>query len=202
MKLFFSPASPYVRKVMAIAHETGQADRIELLDSAASPVKRDQRIVALNPTGKVPALILDDGTALYDSRVICQYLDALHDGPRMYPAEGPARWDTLKREALADGLLDAALLARYETVMRPTEKLWPEWLVGQMDKIGSSMDTMNEEVAGRSDIDAGQIACACALGYIDFRFPDHEWRTRRTNLAGWFADFSKRQSMIATFPSG
>lgn len=202
MRLFFSPASPYVRKVMVLAHETGLADRITHVDCAASPVARDPSIVKVNPTGKIPALILDDGTALYDSRVICQYLDTLHGGTRMYTAGGPARFDVLTREALADGLLDAALLARYETVMRPAEKLWPEWLQGQMDKIDSSLDRMAATVAGRQDIDAGQIACACALGYLDFRFPDHDWRSSRPRLAEWFEGMARRESMVETMPKG
>jgi len=202
MRLFYSPASPYVRKVMVLAHETGLADGIEHIDCAASPVARDQSIVAFNPTGKIPALILDNGTTLYDSRVICQYIDTLHTGKRMYPAEGPKRFDVLTREALADGLLDAALLARYETVMRPPEKLWPEWLQGQMDKIDSSLDRMEETVASRHDMDAGQIACACALGYLDFRFPDHDWRSSRPRLAEWFEGISKRASLDATMPQG
>ena len=197
MKVYFSPFSPYVRKVMMVAAETGQT--VEKLDSAASPIQRDQTIVAKNPTGKVPTAILDDGSALYDSRVITRWLDAQHDGPRMYP-EGDALWTVLRREAVADGLLDAALLARYETAMRPAEMLWQEWLTGQMDKINSSLDQMESEAAGFQGVDAGLIAIACALGYLDFRFPDHDWRTGRPALSGWFGDFSKRASMQDTRP--
>jgi len=202
MKLFYSPTSPYVRKVLAIAYETGQVDRIEMLDCAAHPITRDQSIVAVNPTGKVPALVLDDGTALYDSRVICQYLDGQNSTAEMYPSEGPARWDTLKRESLADGLLDAAILARYEAVARPGEKLWQDWLDGQMEKIGSSIDQMALEVTGKDGIDAGDIACACALGYMDFRFSDHEWRSIYPALADWFAVISERPSMKETLLKG
>jgi glutathione S-transferase len=200
MKLYYSPASPYVRKVRVIAHETGQSDDIELLDCAPSPVKRDTSITPHNPTGKIPTLVLDDGTELYDSRVITQYLDSRHGGPKLYPDAGPQRWTVLRREALADGLLDAALLARYETVLRPTELQWTDWRQAQMEKIDASMDKLNEEIQGAEGIDAGVIACACALGYIDFRFQDHEWRSTRAALADWFAAFSKRASMLATRP--
>lgn len=199
MKLFHSPASPYVRKVMVIAHETGQS--VETLASAASPIDRDQTIVAKNPTGKVPTALLDDGTALYDSRVICAWLDAQHSGAKMYP-EGAARFDALRREALADGLLDAALLARYETVMRPAEKLWPEWLQGQMDKIDSSLDVMDADAAGYDQIDAGWIAVGCALAYLDFRFPDHDWRSGRGALAEFYKTIGARPSFKATAPEG
>ncbi|WP_447554393.1 glutathione S-transferase [Vreelandella sp. EE22] len=197
MKVFFSPASPYVRKVMMVAHETGQS--LEKLDSAASPINRDSNIVAHNPTGKVPTAILPDGSALYDSRVICRWLDAQHDGSRMYP---DGDWDVPRREALADGLLDAALLARYETVMRPEEKIWPEWLQGQMDKVASSLDVMEAESSQLTSVDAGTIAIGCALAYLDFRFPDYYWRDERPTLASWFKSFSQRPSFLQTQPVG
>lgn len=197
MKLFFSPASPYVRKVMVLAHETGQT--VEKLSSQASPVERDMTIVKENPTGKVPTAILDDGQPLYDSRVITRWLDAQHDGRKMYP-EGEAVWTALRREALADGLLDAALLARYETAMRPSELLWAEWLDGQMGKINSSLDQMNAEAASYSGVDAGLIATGCALGYLDFRFPDLDWRSGRPALTDWYDSFASRPSMKETAP--
>lgn len=197
IKVFFSPASPYVRKVMMVAHETGQS--LEKLDSAASPINRDSSIVAHNPTGKVPTTILPDGSALYDSRVICRWLDAQHEGSRMYP---DGDWDVPRREALADGLLDAALLARYETVMRPEEKIWPEWLQGQMDKVASSLDVMEAESSQLTSVDAGTIAIGCALAYLDFRFPDYYWRDERPTLASWFKSFSQRPSFLQTQPTG
>ncbi len=197
MKVFFSPFSPYVRKVMVVAHETGQD--VEKLDSAASPVARDTTIVAKNPTGKVPTALLDDGAPLYDSRVITRWLDAQHQGTRMYP-EGEALWPVLRREALADGLLDAALLARYETAMRPSDLLWQDWLDGQIAKIESSLDQMEAEAESFEGIDAGLIAIACALGYLDFRFPDNDWRSGREALDTWYSRFSERPSMLDTRP--
>ncbi|PLW77951.1 glutathione S-transferase family protein [Cohaesibacter celericrescens] len=198
MKLFYSPASPYVRKVMMMALETGQ--KVEKLSQSGSPVNRDLAIVEHNPTGKVPTVILDSGETLYDSRVITRWMDEQHDGTPMYP-DAPRLWTVLRREALADGLLDAALLARYETVMRPQDKLWPAWLEGQMLKIDASLDQLETEVESFVDIDAGLIAIGCALGYLDFRFSDLGWRDARPALDTWFKTFSMRNSMIETKPS-
>ncbi|MEX0759342.1 MAG: glutathione S-transferase [Tistlia sp.] len=204
MKLFHSPASPYVRMVMALAIETGQAAKIERLPSAAVPVKPDQTIRVHNPTGKVPTAILDDGTVLFDSRVICEYLDAQHPGERLFPAEGAARWQALTLFALAQGLLDAALLARYELAMRPAEKRWDEWLAGQLGKIDASVAALEaewiEHLEGRFDI--GALGVACALGYLDFRFPERDWRKAAPRLAAWFESVAERPALKETRPQG
>lgn len=197
MKLFHSPASPYVRKVMVIAHETSQS--VETIPASMTPVARSAEVTAQNPLGKVPTAITDDGP-LYDSRVICAWLDAQHDGAPLYPAAGPARWAALRREALADGLLDAALLARYEGFLRPEALRWPEWMQGQMDKVSASLDALEQESGGYAGIDAGLIAVGCALGYLDFRFAALDWRSAHPALAAWHEDFAKRPSMIATRP--
>src|SRR3546814_589502 len=126
MKLHYSATSPYVRKVMAVAIEAGLDGKLDKVAAAASPVGVNDTLNRDNPLGKVPCLVTDDGQALFDSRVICEYLDSLAGG-RLFPASGPARWTALRRQAQGDGLLDAALLARYETAMRPGEKLWQEW---------------------------------------------------------------------------
>ena len=130
MRLHHNIASPYVRKVMAVAIETGLEDRLEPVSRMMTPVKPDAGLVEDNPLGKIPCLVTDDGAVLYDSPVICEYLDSLHDGPKMFPA-GPARWTALRRQAEGDGILDAALLVRYETFLRPEERRWPEWIEGQ-----------------------------------------------------------------------
>ena len=130
MKLFFSPTSPYVRKCLIAAHELGLVDRIQLLPSSAHPVQRDARIIASNPLGKVPTLITDQGQALYDSRVICEYLDQLAGGGKLFPAAGPARWSALTLQALGDGILDGALLARYEDAARPEPLRWSDLAYG------------------------------------------------------------------------
>jgi glutathione S-transferase len=204
MKLFFSSASPYVRMVMAVAHEAGLTDRIEKLPAAANPVTQDQSIVAHNPTGKVPTLLTDEGLALYDSRVICEYLDAQGTGAKLFPAEGAARWKALVLLAAANGLLDAALLARYETAMRPEALRWDEWVAGQKQKIAKSLAEFEakwmETLSGPVTI--GPLAVACALGYLDLRFADFGWRDQAPKLAAWYADFAQRPSMTATVPEG
>lgn len=205
MKLFHSAASPYVRMVMATAWESGQVEDIELLPSAVLPVKADQTVLPHNPLSKVPTAILDDGSALYDSRVICEYLDAQRkEGPRLFPAEGPARWRALTLFALAQGLLDAALLARYEGVLRPAEKRWDDWLAGQMAKIDAALAELERNWVGHLEgtLDIGAIGVACALGYLDFRFADHDWRGKAPKLAAWYEGFAERRSLKETQPTG
>ncbi|MCA2012066.1 glutathione S-transferase [Cereibacter sphaeroides] len=200
MKLYFSPASPYVRKVLASAHLLGLADTVELLPSAASPVARDMTIAPTNPLGKVPTAFLDDGTALIDSRTICEYLHEQAPQKDLFPA-GAARWEALRLHAIADGLLDAALLARYEVAMRPEELRWSDWLTGQMGKIDAAVAALEASVhqlEGREDI--GSITTGCALGYLDFRFPDHDWRSNAPKLAQWWAAFSQTAPMAQTVP--
>lgn len=201
MKLFYSPASPYARKVLVLAHETGLIDRIEVTAATASPTGSAAEVAAHNPLGKIPALVLEDGTALYDSRVICEYLDGLSTGPRLFP-EGEARWDALTRQALADGLLDAALLTRYERVLRPEAQRWDAWEAGQIGKIGAALDRFETLAADLPALDIGTVAMACALGYLDLRFPDLAWREGRPALAAWFATMERRPSMTATVPKG
>lgn len=202
MKLHYSPASPFVRKVMICARELGLAARIETLPAAAHPVNRDGSIIASNPLGQVPTFFADDGTVLYDSRVICEYLDTLAGGG-LFPKAGPARWNALVEQSLADGLLDAALLTRYERVARPDALKWPEWEAGQIDKIRCALDKFEADAAGfGSRLDIGTITIACALGYLDFRFPELGWREGRKALAGWFETISARPSVAATVPQG
>ncbi len=198
MKIFYSAASPFARKVMVCAAELGL--ELERLPAAAGPVKRDPAIIAENPLGQVPTLVTDDGTALYDSRVICEFLNHHGEG-RLFPTTGKSRWQALVEQALGDGMLGASLLARYETVLRPGEKHWPEWYDGQMDKVRTGLDQLvawAPEFGARVDI--GTITIACALGYLDFRYPDYAWRNGREGLAAWFDKFGARPSMAATKP--
>lgn len=200
MKLLYARTSPYVRKVLVLAHETGQAESIEIVPVAAVPTERNPDTVGHNPLGKVPTLVLDDSTALFDSRVICEYLDARSAGPRLFP-DGEARWDALARQALADGLLDAALLLRYERVLRPAAARWDAWEAGQVAKIAGALDRIEATLAGpASALDIGAVATACALGYLDFRFPDLGWRTGRPDAAAWYEAFGQRPSMQRTTP--
>lgn len=200
MKLFHSPTSPFVRKCLVLAHELGIADRIEIVPSNAHPVTRDLSIIAKNPLGQVPTLVTDDGMVLYDSRVICEYLNDLGDGD-LIPADGPERYDVLVQQALADGMLDAALLARYETAARPEELRWTGWLTGQLDKIATGFLELEARASGFDDrVDLGTISFACMLGYLDFRFASLNWRDGRPNTAAWYEWFHGRDSMMATRP--
>jgi glutathione S-transferase len=200
IELFYAPTSPYVRKVMACAIELGIADRIVKLPSAAHPLKRDARIASFNPLAKVPAAKLADGTLLFDSRVICEYLDDLGHGS-LFP-RGPERWKVLTEQALGDGLLDAALLTRYENTCRSDEIRSAEWIDGQMTKIAAALDEMENSVASfGARVSIGSLTIACALGYLDFRFASFDWRSSRPALTDWFATVSERPSLRDTFPA-
>ena len=200
MRLHHSYASPYVRKVMVVAIETGQQDELELTARKVSPVAPLAEVIRDNPLGKVPCLVTDDGQALFDSRVICEYLDSRHDRPKLFPA-GPARWTALRRQAQADGILDAGILARYETVLRPEERRWPDWIAGQKAKIARALDALEGEADSFGDtVDIGTIAVGCALGWLDFRYAADDWRAARPGLAAWFERFAGRPSMAGTTP--
>ena len=194
LELFYSQASPYVRKVRAAAIEIGT--ELTLIPASASPVARSPDLVAANPLGKLPCLRLADGELLYDSRVICRYLGA---ESRLYP-QGDGEWRALRREALADGLLDAALLARYETFLRPEPLRWQDWLDGQLAKVGAALDVMEADAPNADAPDIGDIATACALFYLDFRFPQLNWREGHPGLAGFAAVIEARPSFQQTRP--
>ena len=197
MKLYFSPASPFVRKVRVTAHELGLSDEIELVSISLTPVSPHDGVRSTNPIGKIPTLIMDDGTALYDSPVICEYLDAFVGGHRIFPSSGAIRWTALRRQALADGIMDAAVLTRYEEAVRPKDLRWQAWVDGQFLKIRTALDVLeHEDLEGVFDI--GTISIACALGYLDLRFASEAWRTSRPRLATWLATVGKRPSLAAT----
>ena len=204
MKLHSNPASPYGRKVKVVAHETGLFQRLAIHNLQTSAVGPDLGLVADNPLGKIPCLVLDDGGALYDSRVICEYLDTLHEGRAAVPRGRRRALGGVAAAGAGDGIMDAALLARYETFLRPEELRWPAWVDGQLDKVQRALDRIEAVEApgfgGRVDI--GTITIACALGYLDFRFATLGWRERRPALAAWFEDFAARPSMQATAPAG
>lgn len=199
MKLYYAGASPFVRKVRVLAIETGLMDRLDIARVAMTPVGPDADLCADNPIGKIPTLVRDDGSTLYDSRVICEYLDGLHDGVRMFPQSGEARWTALRRQAMADGICDAAVGTRYETFLRPENFRWQEWVDAQMQKVRRSLDALEGESLADT-LDIGTIAIACALGYLDFRFSDEGWRESRPGLAAWYETFAARPSMGETIP--
>ncbi|MCG8425009.1 MAG: glutathione S-transferase [Proteobacteria bacterium] len=207
MKLYYSPASPFARKVLIAAHEIGIHRDIELISAHITPIQTDDSVNQANPLGKIPALVVDrtesqDGAALYDSRVICEYLDSLHDGPRLIPGDSTARWTALRRQAQGDGIMDAAILRRYETVLRPQALRWDEWSEGQNGKINRALDDLERQADLIGEVlDIGTITIACALGYLDLRFPEEDWRAGRTRLTAWFERFAARPSFQATMPA-
>lgn len=200
MKLYYAPASPYVRKVLVVLHETGQLGDVEIVDTVLSPVSRPEELVAKNPLSKIPALDRPDGPALYDSRVICGYLDA-RAGGKLTPA-GSAQWDMRTLEATADGMMDAAILMVYEGRLRPADKQWDGWVEAQWAKVESACAALNGRWMGHlaGPLDLGQIAVGCALAYIDFRHGARDWRKGNDALAAWFDQFESRASMVATKP--
>lgn len=187
---------------MVCAHLTGQADRIHLLESAAHPIRRDTRIARYNPLAKVPTLMLEGGQVLFDSRTICEYLADTGGSTQLFPDKGVERWRALSLQSLGDGLLDAALSARYETLARPDEFQWQDWRRAQLAKVIACLDVI-EAQASSLTIDGptiGEVTIGCALGYLDFRFPELEWRDARPDAERWNAAFQASPAMSATIP--
>jgi glutathione S-transferase len=200
MKLYYSALSPFVRKVRVAAMELGLDKKIELVTVATTPVAMSADLVKVNPLGRLPTLVTDDGDLLIESSLIVEYLDSLSGG-KIIPASGADRWRVKRTEALADGLMDSAILVRYETFLRPAERRWPEWIAGQQQKVNQSLDALEGQAWVFDDkVDAGKIAVGCALGYLDLRFPDLGWRKRCETLGRWYDAFAKRPSMEATKP--
>ena len=195
MKLHHSVASPFVRKVMVLAIETGLDGRLELVTPDDDPGQAGCGPRQDNPLGKIPCLVTDDGAALYDSRVICEYLDSLHGGPRC-SRRGRRAGRALRRQAEGDGIMDAGVLARYETFLRPEERRWPEWLEGQKLKFRRALDALEAEAEDvRRHLDIGTITIGCALGYLDFRYADEDWRHDAAAARRLVRAFRERPSM-------
>ena len=194
MKIHASPASPYVRKVRALAIELGVPLEMVIVDAAAP----DSDYGKINPIHRVPALELDDGEVLVDSPVICEYLDTVHGGG-FFPPNGPERWRVLKLQALGDGIMDAAVPRRGE-VLRPAQQQSPGRLAAYERSIRQVLDALEQDVAGLHGVNIGSLAVACALGYLDFRFPEDAWHERRPALKAWYDAFSERPSMAGTVP--
>lgn len=201
MELYTNPASPFCRKVEIVIHELGLSDHVRRTKAVGHPTDSSGMPVGINPLGKIPTLSREDGPALYDSRVICRFLDQAGDG-RLYP-EGRL-WEVLTLEATADGIMDAAVLMVYETRSRPQEMRYAPWVDGQWAKIVRGLTALESRWMSHltGPLNMGQIAVACALGYLDFRHPDRPWKPDHDALAKWFATFSERDSMKATFPEG
>jgi glutathione S-transferase len=202
MKLAFSTASPYVRKVMIVAHECGLADRIEKVPTAVRPDQPNTALGRDNPLMKVPTLTTDGGEVLYDSRVICAYLDSLHSGRRLIPDAGGARWKAMRLEAQGDGITDAGILVRYETTLRPDALRWKEWIDGQTQKVMQGLDALEKEPeALAGDLTVGQIAVAAGIGWLQYRAVFGDIFATRPKLKAWYATLSERPSFKATIPA-
>lgn len=188
MKLLSSPSSPYVRKVTIVAAMKGLADQIESVQTDTSPVV-NEGLRGENPLSKIPVLILDDGMRIFDSHVICEYLDSLTPEPRLFPASGPERFRTLTLGSLADGILDAALLLVYEKRFRPEDKWVESWVQRQQAKIDTAIDLLEKAPpAWGEHPDYGHVTLACALGYLDLRHGG-QWRTGHPGLVAWLDKF-------------
>lgn len=199
MKLRYSPTSPYVRKITVLALETGLDARIERVPT--NPWDPESDLESQNPLGKVPALILDDGQIYVEALFICEYLDSLHDGPKLFPAPGPERWQDLRLHSLAHGVLEAAVLNVVEVLRRPEPLRWPEWMERQSGKITRTLDLIESEAPSLGEQPTiGRFSLAIALDYLDFRTPDLDWRRGRTALDAWHKAISQRPSLQATMP--
>jgi glutathione S-transferase len=201
MKLLYQTHSPFARKVLVFAYEAGIAGRIEVVHQETSPTRRNPLVFAENPLGKVPVLIRPGHPALFDSDVICSYLDTVHDGRKLIPAEGEFRWLALRDQALAQGLADAGIAIRWETVRRPDALRYPPLRDGYIDKLLAGYDWLERELDVPAPIHVGHIALATCLDWLEFRdLP--AFRDRRPRLSDWFDEFKGRPSMQATPLSG
>ena len=196
MQLLVAGPSPFVRKVRVVLRETGQAEDVQEVSVTANPTGTAPELASANPLGKIPALLREDGPAIYDSRVICRYLDA-RAGAGLYPE---ARlWETLTLEATADGIMEAAVMmvyqARFGTAPQP-------WIDAQWDKVARAIEAIEQRWMSHLEgpLDAAQIAVGCALGYLDFRHPDRAWRPSALALAEWESRFAERGPMAETRP--
>jgi glutathione S-transferase len=199
MKLRYARNSPFVRKVLVTAIETGLADRIEKVPTDHMDPNSD--LAGDNPLGKVPALILDDGRVLVESSLICAFLDGLHGGPKLVPADADARLAVLQLQALADGLGDAAINVARERG-RPEGMRWAQAEARQRQKFERTLDRIERmaDMALAPPLTLGQVALGCALGWVDLRLGDFAWRDSRPRIAAWYKDFAQRPSMLATAP--
>lgn len=201
MRLFHTSTSPFVRKVMLVLHETGLISQVETVFLRPQPWAPDAELSRSNPLAKIPVLTLDDGTTIYDSRVIVEYLDSIQKGDPLVPREGRERFRVLRTQALADGILEAAILVFYEREFRPKELHWEGWLDGQSTKVRQGLDALEQEASHFGErVDLGQIAAGAAIGWLAFRGVVGDPLAGRPHLARWYEAFATRPSMVATVP--
>jgi glutathione S-transferase len=201
MLLHWSPRSPFVRKVMIVAHELGLTSRMRTVRTVVAASTPNLELMKENPQSRLPTMRLDDGMVIYDSRVICEYLDSLHDGKKLFPAAVPERLVALRRQALGDGMLDTMLSWRGEQ-LRPSERRSGKHIDAWRLKTVMSVDLLEDEVGAlaASPFSIGHVALGVALGYVDFRFAELSWRDGHPRLAKWYETFAARRSVIATEP--
>jgi glutathione S-transferase len=202
MKLLYQTHSPYARKVLVAAHEMGLQQRLCVVHHETSPTRPNEAVLALNPLGKVPVLICDDDVVMFDSNVICEYLDGLQPTARLIPREPAARWRALKMQALAQGIADAGIAARWEASRRPAHLRWPTMHDAQVQKIAQACDFLEREIEQRgSTPDIGDIALVTALSWLEFRGV-YPFLPGRPRLAAWYEALCARPSMLATALTG
>ena len=199
MKLHWSPRSPFVRKVMITAHELGLVDRLNCVRTVAATTKPHAELMRDNPLSKIPTLVLDDGTVIYDSPVICEYLDRLPDKATLFPSSLPERMTALRRQALGDGFLDFLLLWRNELEREHPSQVHLASYVERRRVTLLALDQEADALAS-SSFSIGHIAIGCALSYLDFRFATDDWRGGHPRIAAWHATFANRPSVRATEP--
>ena len=200
MKLVYSPPSPFVRKVTTLIHHADLNDCIELINVKTTALSVAEEARAANPLGKIPVMILEDGKAIFDSRVITQYLDDFA-GSNLYPQD--KIYDILTLEALADGIMESAVSITYESKLRPQDEQSPSWMEAQWSKVLHAIKALDDGQfqAMDSEMNMGQIAIACALGYLDFRHDARQWRSGHSNLASWNEKMIKLPALIKTIPT-
>jgi glutathione S-transferase len=199
MKLHWSPRSPFVRKVMIVAHERGLSDRLDCVRTVAAMTAPHAELMRDNPLSKIPTLVLDDGSALYDSPVICEYLDALDGKPQLFPQDHGLRMRALRRQALGDGWLDILVLARNERLREQPSQVHLDSAALRSAAVLNALEREADALAA-DGFNIGHIAIGCALSYLDFRFGEEDWRKDHARLAIWHAVFAARPSVVATRP--
>jgi glutathione S-transferase len=184
---------------MIVVHERGLADRVACVRTVAATTKPHAELMRDNPLSKIPTLILDDGTTIYDSPVVCEYLDALDGAPKLFPAEPKARLAALRRQALGDGFLEMMVLLRDERARAHPSDTHMASTAARKAAVLNSLDREAESLT-TTPFGIGHIAIGCALSYLDFRYADDDWRKDHLRLANWHAAFAARPSVRATLP--
>ncbi len=202
MKLLFATPSPFARKALILVHELDSDSQVELVPSGAiTPVSNNDDVNSVNPLGMIPALVTDDGQHLFDSTVICEYVND-HFGGSFYPTDHAAKYQSLKLQSLCDGMMDLMVAVRYETALRPAELQWQTFIDHQFEKVDRGLAVLESSVPQFSEtLTIGEVAVACALGYLDFRYADKDWRTQHPALTAWLAQIQQRDSIQRTLPT-